>query len=108
MDNPTCIFHGQALDRLEKALGAIDTKLSDIRVEVAGTTAQLKQMNGSVTRVTKQVDDHETWLKNLQSALDTAKGFVTGSPKWLSAIMVLSNALAATLTFIIAKIFKQI
>jgi len=105
MDNYNCVLHGQVLERLQETLGLIDGKLSDIRVEVAGTTAQLKQMNGSVTRVTKQVDDHETWLKNLQSALDTAKGFVTGSPKWLGVIVVLSNAIAALSTFILVKIF---
>lgn len=103
MDNPTCIFHGHALDRLEKTLGIIDTKLSDIRVEVAGTTAQLKQMNGSVTRVTKQVDDHEDWLRKLQSTADTAKGMGTGAVKWIAAIVVLSNALAAAATFIAVR-----
>lgn len=106
MDNPSCVFHGQVLERLQETLSIIDEKLSDIRIETAGTTAQLKTLNGNVARVTRQVDDHEKWLKNVQSAIDTAKGWGTGARAWIGAIVFLASALAGSITFIITSVFK--
>ena len=98
-----CVLHGQALRQLQDTLASVHETVNNIRVEVAGTTAQLKAMNGSVTRVTVQVNDHEDWLKRLQSALDTAKGIGTGATKWISAVMVLSNVLVGAVTYIISR-----
>ena len=103
MNDYNCVLHGQILQQLQETLSDIKDTVSDIRVEVAGTTSQLKAMNGSVARVTAQVNDQESWLKRLQSALDTAKGLGTGAKQWLIAIVFLSNALVGAITYIISK-----
>ena len=98
-----CILHGNTLERLEATLGDIKDSLSNIRVDVGSTSTQLKMMNGSVARAIQSIDEHEKWLKSVQSTLDTAKGLGTGAAKWIGVVVVLSNALVSSIVYALTR-----
>ncbi len=98
-----CILHGNTLDRLEKALEKIHGGIEVLQTQAIETSTQLKFMNGSVTRATEKLKEHEAWLKTLQSAYDTLKGVSTGALKWGTLIVLLTGALASAVTFILTN-----